>query len=217
MLSSLKTCQRTVSLWLKRINKKGTIRKLVTGLVLFMILISRILSNISLIQEVHASFEQDPSRVEIALPYIEDQSLVSKEYSDSQMIISKYFSERSADIVSVRERTRQVESFYNKWNSPMAVNAEFIVETADHFGIDWRLIPAISIVESSGGRINFRPYNAFGWGSQSFSSFEHSIYIVTEGLALRYGSDNPYVIAYTYCPPNALGWANKVAHLMNQM
>ena len=207
MLSSLK----------KRIHKKGTLRKMVTGLVLFMILISRILSNITLIQDVHASFDQDPVRVEISLPYIEDQGEISQEYLDSQQTISKYFSARTADIVSIRERADKVRAFYKRWNSPMADQAQFIVETADHFGIDWRLIPAISIVESSGGVYCFKAYNAFGWGSATFKNFEHSIYTVSEGLALRYGSDNPHVIAYTYCPPNALGWANKVLNLMNQM
>jgi hypothetical protein len=206
-----------LSILKNRINKKGTLRKMVTSVVLFMILISRILSNITLIQDVHASFDQDSTRVEISMPYIEDQGEVSQEYLDSQQIISKYFSARTADNTSIRERADKVEAFYNKWNSPMAEYAEFIVETADHFGMDWRLIPAISIVESSGGIYCFKPYNAFGWGSASFKSFEHSIYTVSEGLALRYGSDNPYVIAYAYCPPNALGWANKVTNLMNQM
>ncbi len=201
----------------KRIFKNGSLRKLVTGFALFMLIISRLLSNYNLIQEVHAAFEQDPLRGEISAPYIDDQVQNSKEYIDGQSITSKDFSGRTSDIVSVRQRAEKVENFYKKWNSPMSTHSQYIVETADHFGIDWRLIPAISIVESSGGVFCFKPYNAFGWGSASFTNFEHGIYTVTKSIAQRYGSDNPFVIAYTYCPANAQKWGAKVLNLMNQI
>jgi hypothetical protein len=50
----------------------------------------------------------------------------------------------------------------------MAEQAYYIVEISEHFGIDYRLIPAISIVESSGGKYCFKSYNPFGWGKSGF-------------------------------------------------
>jgi hypothetical protein len=188
---------------------------MVTGTILFVLLFSRILSNYNLIEDVHASFDQDVERGDLITPYVEDLEVVTEDAIISQYDRSKEFSSRTTDLISIRERADRIREFYSKWNSPMADHAEFIVETADHFGIDWRLIPAISIVESSGGVHCFKPYNAFGWGRMSFANFEESIYTVTKGLATRYGSDNPVVIAYAYCPPTAEIWGAKVSNLMN--
>lgn len=200
-----------------RINTGQNIRKMGSGTVLFILLFSRVLSNYNLIQDVHASFDQDVDRGDISTPFIEDIQIITEDAIAFQKETSNDFSNRTTDLISIRERADRIRKFYKRWNSPMADHAEFIVETADHFGIDWRLIPAISIVESSGGVHCFKPYNAFGWGRMSFANFEESIYTVTKGLATKYGSDNPLVIAYAYCPPNAVAWGAKVSNLMNQI
>lgn len=200
-----------------RINTVGKIRKIVTGILLFVLLFSRVLTNYNLIQDVHASFDQDVERSQISSPFVEDMEVVASDAIENQTVTSKSFSNRTSDLVSIRERAERIKKFYAKWNSPMADHAEFIVETADHFGIDWRLIPAISIVESSGGIFCFKPYNAFGWGSRGFANFEESIYTVTKGIATGYGSDNPLLIAHIYCPPTAEIWGAKVSNLMSQI
>jgi hypothetical protein len=45
------------------------------------------------------------------------------------------------------------------------------VKAADTYGIDYRLAPSISIIESSGGIHTFRTYNGWGW-EMNFSSWE---------------------------------------------
>jgi hypothetical protein len=104
-------------------------------------------------------------------------------------------------------------------NAPLAGYAEEFVRAADHYGIDYRLIAAISVIESNGGRKNFKPYNAWGWGKMTFENWEQGIWTVSKGLAGYYsrGLTTPKLIATYYCPPNAVNWANKVSYVMYEM
>jgi hypothetical protein len=118
-----------------------------------------------------------------------------------------------------KRKVDNVRKYLEGRKSPLADYAEEIVKAADTHGIDYRLIPAISIIESSGGIHNFRSYNAWGWGKRNFSSWEDGIWTVTEGLARYYarGMDTPQKMSRTYCPPNAENWARKVTFVMNQI
>jgi hypothetical protein len=121
-----------------------------------------------------------------------------------------------------KKKVRSVESFLKRRGSPLASKAEYIVKSAEAFGIDYRLVPAISIVESSGGKKTYRSYNAWGWGGSkgySFASWEDGIYTVTKGLARYYarGAVTPIAIAPSYNPHTPNEWAGKVQYLMNQM
>jgi len=58
------------------------------------------------------------------------------------------------------------------------------LRAADTHGIDWRLLPAIAMVESSGGKYG-SPKNIFGWnsGRTRFRSLEAGIAYVAERFA----------------------------------
>lgn len=121
---------------------------------------------------------------------------------------------------TVDNRVSKVRSFLVSRNAPLAAHAEQFVISADKYGIDYRLVAAISIIESSGGSKLFRPYNAWGWGSVNFSSFDEGIDTVSRGLKKGYynrGLDTPSEIAPVYCPPNASHWASAVSEFMSQM
>lgn len=62
--------------------------------------------------------------------------------------------------------------------------AEMFVAEADTHGLDWRLLPAISVVESGGGREAHRN-NYFGWdnGRIGFRSVGEAIHQVARGLS----------------------------------
>jgi hypothetical protein len=89
-----------------------------------------------------------------------------------------------AEQVTVVEdpRIEQIRRFYG--SKPLAPYAAVMVEAADAWGIDWRLIPVISILESSGG-VNVCGRNAWGYAScrVRFSTFEEGIHKVAETLA----------------------------------
>ena len=116
-------------------------------------------------------------------------------------------------------KAQKIELFFrvNRNNAPLSEYAEKFVEVANKYNLDYRLLPAIATVESSGGKNNFRKYNAWGWGSRGFSSFEEGIEIVGKGLKTGYidkGRDTVEEIAPVYCPPNYKNWTRSVNQFM---
>ena len=119
------------------------------------------------------------------------------------------------------QKAKKIETYLkvNRGNAPLAAYADKFVEVANKYNLDYRLLPAISVMESSGGKVLFRPYNAWGWGKLSFTSFEQGIETVGKGLSKYYarGKDTVEEIAPTYCPPNATNWAKNVRQFMNEI
>ncbi len=64
-----------------------------------------------------------------------------------------------------------------------AFTGTFLAE-ADTHGLDWRLLPSISLVESGGGR-TAKGNNLFGWanGKMTFNSVGEAIHLVASALA----------------------------------
>ena len=71
--------------------------------------------------------------------------------------------------------------------SPLAGQGRTFAEAAWNNGVDPRWSPAISNTESSKGAHCFAPYNAWGWGDSSWSSWEEAINAHVAGLAANYG------------------------------
>jgi len=119
-------------------------------------------------------------------------------------------------------RAFQLQKFLESYSSPLAPYAGNLVKAADNYGIDWRLVTAITGIESSFGRfIPYNSYNAYGWrnGDYSFKSWEDSIEVVSKTLGEKYvakGLDTPYKIGPVYAPPSST-WAAKVDHYMKQI
>lgn len=115
------------------------------------------------------------------------------------------------------ERAASLKAFFRRYNSPLYNEAEFIVQTADKYGLDYRLIPAIAMQESTGCKfIPQNSYNCWGWGIYGnkitrFSSFREGIEIVTKGLKEKYvdkGLVTPEQIMSRYNPGSPEGaWA----------
>ncbi len=201
----------------KRSHDRKIGQKAFLALALFILLCSRVLSSVETINEVQASFPTENVRAEIPVPVVESTDETVAAHVEFQKQMSGEVDVPLHEITEKSKRARRVRAFYARWNAPMALQAEYIVDAAQRYGIDWRLIPAISIAESSGGRYCFRPYNAFGWGKMGFNSYEEAIETVTQGLAMKYGTDNPYAIAPRYNPVTPSAWASKVSGLMGQI
>ena len=116
-------------------------------------------------------------------------------------------------------RIEKIKEYLTKRNAPLAKYAQEFVSAADTYNIDYRIVAAISIIESGGGKSTFKPYNAWGWGNMIFSSWEDGIWTVSKGISNYYanGLKTPKTIAYTYCPPNAEKWGSNVQYVMNQI
>src|SRR5258708_21530438 len=62
-------------------------------------------------------------------------------------------------------RVEKVHAFFEKYHSLLANYANTIVESADKYGIDYALLPAIAMQESIGcKREPAGTHNCFGWG-----------------------------------------------------
>jgi fructose-specific component phosphotransferase system IIB-like protein len=111
----------------------------------------------------------------------------------------------------------KIRTYLENRNSPLAEYAEEFIKAANEHGIDYRIVVAISIIESGGGKKNFRPYNAWGWGKNGFTNWTEGIWAVSAGIGRYYskGLTTPRLISYSYCPPNADVWASKVQGVMN--
>jgi hypothetical protein len=122
-----------------------------------------------------------------------------------------------------------MEKFLIDYNSPIYPYARDFVNEAAKYKLDWRLVAAISGVESGfGSVIPGKVNNAWGWrgglnGAYSeFSNWKDGISVITEGLARGYGTNlTPFDIEVNYCPPcfaNPLHtWANGVTKYMNEL
>lgn len=138
--------------------------------------------------------------------------------------ISESSAKLKSTTVSKNFDHRQVilKKFLKSHNSPLAYHAQILVKAADEYNLDWRLITAISGVESTFGRKTpLNSYNAYGWanGKYYFSSWEESIYYVSRELREKYidrGANNIGKIARIYAPPSKT-WAWKVRYFMNKI
>jgi hypothetical protein len=94
-----------------------------------------------------------------------------------------------------KERAEAIDSFFKKRDMPLHGSGMTFVLVAEKYGLDWRLLPAISIRESSGGKAACG-YNVFGWGScklgHSFNSYEEAI----ESLGKNLGGANKNTARY---------------------
>lgn len=117
------------------------------------------------------------------------------------------------------QKVANIRNYLSNRNSPLAQYAEEFVKAADHYEIDYRIVAAISVVESGAGIHNFRPHNAWGWGRMSFENWTEGIWTVSGGISRYYarGMTTPELMAPRYCPPNAEYWARTVRFVMNQI
>src|SRR5687767_13132893 len=89
--------------------------------------------------------------------------------------------EDSDSIVVEDARAKIIETFFKKHNAPLADYSHAFIQTADKYGLDWRLLPSISMQESNGGKkVITDSYNPFGFGIYGskvlkFSSWEEGI------------------------------------------
>jgi len=119
-------------------------------------------------------------------------------------------------------RIEKLRNFLESYNSPFSNKATYLVKVADKYGIDWKLIPAISGVESTFGKqIPYNSYNAYGWanGAYRFNSWEKSFEKVAKTLKEKYIDrrlDTPEKMGPIYAPPSKT-WANKVRYFMNKI
>ena len=129
----------------------------------------------------------------------------------------------------LKSKADAIDTFYKEHNMPLEGMGMKMVEEAEKNDIDWRLLPAISVVESTGGRHACKKvtHSFMGWGSCkiNFKSDEEAIEIVAKNL----GGNNPNTdqhyadkttkqILQKYNPPSIVpDYADKVMKVMEEI
>ncbi len=132
----------------------------------------------------------------------------------------------SGQVNSADARPELIRQYLDYWNSPLTPYANLLVETADKYQLDFRLLTAIAQQESNLCKI-IPPggYNCWGWGIHSegtlgFSSFSEGIEEVSRGLREEYlnrGYSTTEEIMSKYTPLSNGSWANGVNKFMTEM
>jgi hypothetical protein len=115
-------------------------------------------------------------------------------------------------------RAVELVAFFESYGCPRPHYAEEYIRAADRSGLDYRLLPAISMAESTCGLYQ-RLNNHWGWNSakSGFRSVMHGIAYITAQLAggPQYRNKTLDQKLYTYNP--RLEYVRKVKKLMAQM
>lgn len=96
--------------------------------------------------------------------------------------LSESRGEREAQELAA-DRARKIDAYYAKRKMPLEGYGAKMIAEAEKNNLDWRLLPAIAIKESTGGK--FACYNnPFGWGSCKirFGSYDEAIETVAHNL-----------------------------------
>lgn len=93
-----------------------------------------------------------------------------------------------------QERADAINQYFHDRSMPLEGTGMTFVLVAEKYGLDWSLLPAIAVRESSGGKAACG-HNPFGWGScklHNFVSYEQAI----EALGKNLGGANQKTARY---------------------
>lgn len=123
---------------------------------------------------------------------------------------------------TIDSRVTALTNVFNKYDSPLAPYASDYVKAADKYGVDWRLLPAISGLESSFGKhLMPESYNAYGWGGGHiyFKDWAEGIDHINKTLRANYmdkwNAKNVWEIGPIYAESPT--WAVRVDKFMNEI
>lgn len=121
-------------------------------------------------------------------------------------------------------RVKILKEYFEQYDSPLADSATTFIQAADANQLDWKLVAAISGVESTfGHHIPYNSYNAWGWGVYGdnvlrFTSFDHAVETISKGLRENYynkGAETVYDVGRIYAASPT--WAQRVAFFMEKI
>lgn len=121
------------------------------------------------------------------------------------------------------DRAERLNAYFAKRDMPLYGYGEKFVEVADKYDMDWRLLPAIGVRESSGGK-HMMNNNPFGWGSAKipFKNFDESIEEVGSNISGNdedtnryYGTKSIYKKLWYYNGTVMPSYPNEVIAIMN--
>ena len=134
--------------------------------------------------------------------------------------------EVGGDVNPQEARVTVLQEFLGRYSSPLLPFSEKIVESADKYGIDYRLLPAIAMQESTlCKKIPKESYNCWGFGIYGgkvtrFANYNEAIETISKTLARDYksrGLSEPHEIMTRYTPGSDGSWAEAVSYVMDRI
>lgn len=158
--------------------------------------------------------------------------------SNSQIVLSQKQNMEAYGLLAVNDglaqkleaqivKAKAINTYFEFRGMPLAGTGMKMVEEAENNDLDWRLIPAIAIRESTGGKHECKKVenNPFGWGSCKigFDSYEHAIEVIAKNLggnnhktARHYDNKTTMQILRAYNPPSIVPrYAEQVLSIMD--
>jgi len=123
-------------------------------------------------------------------------------------------------------RVEVVRQFFAKYKSKLEPFAQNIVDQADKYGLDYRLLPSIAMQESNlckkepAGSYNCWGFGIYGKKVTKFTSYPDAIETVTKTLAKDYkgkGLETPDQIVKLYTPSSNGSWQKSVNYFIDQL
>jgi hypothetical protein len=95
-----------------------------------------------------------------------------------------HFTPSKPDVSEVDRRPEKLEAFFSAYRCPGPLHVTDYLRAADTYGIDYRLLPALSVRESTCGK-HERANNRWGWDSArtGFASVASGIEFIARQLA----------------------------------
>ncbi len=137
--------------------------------------------------------------------------------------IQKFEVSESVDSKQLDDRAKILADYLAAHDSPLQYHAQDFIDAADAYQMDWKLVPAISGVESTFGKAIPGGYNAWGWGvygdqALGFKSWRDGIFTVSGGLKQNYidkGLTDPFSMNHVYAASPA--WGAHVNFFLNDL
>lgn len=196
------------------------LKKALIALVWFPLTLSLLAVNLSLL----ITLTNKANAGEVVTPIAPPMRIAASSYGTEQVL--------GASVLAGDARALLLTKFLEEHESPIAEYAEYIVDRAEHYGIDYRLVPAIAMCESNVGKRmpSKDSHNAWGisveTGEISGAKFPNWLYAidwVSRYLKEKYfarGITELVDIGAIYAPPsvaNGNSWANCVDHFMTEI
>lgn len=128
----------------------------------------------------------------------------------------------------VDPRIKRLEDFFDNYGCPQPRNTELYISTADKYNIDWRLLPAISVKESTCGKFvphwckgKVKSNNYWGYQGSCYSSSAQGI----ENILYELRNESPWAklngnidkILYLYNGTVERAYPGRVKKIMSQI
>lgn len=133
------------------------------------------------------------------------------------------------EILKAKAKAEAIDAYFREHDMPLEGTGAKMVQEAEKNDLDWRLLAAIAVRESTGGKHDCKKVenNPFGWGSCKigFKSNEEAIETVAKNLggnnpktAKHYDDKTTKEILQTYNPPSVVRkYADQVISIMDDI